>query len=64
MAFGVAFLLFFHTIINIGMVIGLFPVVGIPLLLLSYGGSSIVTTLLAIGIVLGISMRRLLFAGR
>jgi rod shape determining protein RodA len=40
------------------MTIGLFPVVGIPLPLMSYGGSSIVSTYIAIGIILNIGMRR------
>ncbi len=57
-AFGVASLFFWHTLINIGMVLGLLPVVGVPLLLFSYGGSSVLTSLIAIGIVLGIKMRQ------
>jgi len=43
------------------MVIGLMPVVGIPLPLVSYGGTSMVVTLLAAGLLLNISMRRYLF---
>ncbi len=58
LAFGITAMIFWQTIINIGMVIGLMPVVGMPLPLVSYGGSSIVTTLLGIGILLNISMRR------
>lgn len=42
-AYGVASILFFHVAINIGMTVGLAPVIGIPLPLLSYGGSSIIT---------------------
>ncbi len=57
-AFGIAAQIFFNSIINIGMVIGLLPVVGLPLPLFSYGGTSLISTLFAIGIVLGISMRR------
>lgn len=57
-AFGVASLFFWHTLINVGMVLGLLPVVGVPLLLFSYGGSSVLTSLIAIGIVLGIKMRQ------
>lgn len=62
--FGVAFLIFFHTIVNIGMVIGLFPVIGLPLPLLSYGGSSTISVLLAFGVVLGMRMRRSIFVIR
>ena len=40
------------------MIIGLFPVVGIPLPLLSYGGSSLLTTFIAVGLVLNVKMRR------
>lgn len=58
LAFGITAMIFWQTVINIGMVIGLMPVVGMPLPLVSYGGSSIVTTLLGIGILLNISMRR------
>lgn len=56
---GIISTLFFYVVFNIGMTIGLFPVVGIPLPLMSYGGSSIVTTYVAIGIILNIGMRRL-----
>lgn len=59
--FGVAFMIFFHTVVNIGMVIGLLPIVGLPLPLLSYGGSSLLTTLFSVGLVLGVGMRRLAF---
>lgn len=58
LAFGIAALFFWHAFINIGMVIGLLPVVGVPLLLFSYGGSSAVLTLLGIGVLLNISLRR------
>jgi len=50
---------FWHTFINVGMVIGILPVMGIPLLLFSYGGSSLITSMLGIGLVLGIRMRKL-----
>jgi rod shape determining protein RodA len=42
-AYGVASIFFFHIAINIGMTIGLAPVIGIPLPLISYGGSSLLT---------------------
>jgi len=57
-AVGVSALIFIHVFVNIGMVIGLLPVVGIPLVLFSYGGSSLISTMFSIGVVLGISMRR------
>jgi rod shape determining protein RodA len=61
LSFGVVAMLFWHTFINIGMVLGLMPVVGIPLPLLSYGGSFLLSTLIGIGLLLNVSMRRYLF---
>ncbi|MGM9924923.1 MAG: FtsW/RodA/SpoVE family cell cycle protein [Bacillus sp. (in: firmicutes)] len=55
---GVASLLFFHIFQNIGMVIGLLPITGIPLPLMSYGGSSVMATMLGISIVLNISLKK------
>ncbi len=49
---GLALLLFFHVFVNIGMVIGMLPVVGIPLPFLSYGGSSLLTFMFSIGLIL------------
>ncbi len=58
---GVTTQLFAHIFINIGMVIGLMPVVGIPLPLVSYGGSSMLSLMFGIGVVQGVSMRRMMF---
>lgn len=55
---GIAALIFWHTAINIGMVIGMLPVVGITLPLWSYGGSSVLATMMGIGLLLSISLRR------
>jgi rod shape determining protein RodA len=60
-AFGVVSMFFWQVIINICMVTGMLPVVGLPLPFISYGGSSAVTNLLAIGLLLNISMRRFMF---
>lgn len=60
-ATGIAVLFGLQVIINIGMTIGLMPVVGIPLPLVSYGGSSLLTTLIAIGLLLNVGMRRSTF---
>ena len=49
---------FFYVVINIGMTTGLLPVVGVPLPLVSFGGSSLVALLAGLGLVMGISMRR------
>jgi rod shape determining protein RodA len=61
LAVGVTAMLFWHIIINIGMVIGLFPVVGVPLPLFSYGGTSMITSMVGLGILLNINMRRFMF---
>ncbi|MBM4275163.1 MAG: rod shape-determining protein RodA [Deltaproteobacteria bacterium] len=60
LAVGVTALIFWQIFINLCMVTGLLPVVGIPLPLFSYGGSSFIVTWLAVGILLNIRMRRFL----
>ncbi|HWR16438.1 MAG TPA: rod shape-determining protein RodA [Terriglobales bacterium] len=55
---GVVAIFAFHILVNIGMVVGFMPVVGIPLPLMSYGGSSILFMFLALGIVMNVRMRR------
>jgi len=55
---GVVAVLIFQIAVNIGMVIGLMPVTGIPLPLMSYGGSSVLFTFLALGIVMNVRMSR------
>jgi rod shape determining protein RodA len=49
-----------YILFNIGMTVGLTPVVGLPLPLFSYGGSSMLATMVAIGLLLNIQMRRFL----
>jgi len=56
--FMVSVLVASQFFINILMVIGLFPIAGIPLPLLSYGGSSLLTTYLGVSLVLNVKMRR------
>lgn len=53
--------IFWPTFINSGMVAGIFPVVGIPLPFISYGGSSLISTMAALGLIQGVSMRRFVF---
>lgn len=57
-AIGVACMFAFHFLVNIGMTIGLMPITGLPLLLVSYGGSSLITAMFCIGLLLNISLRR------
>ena len=61
LAVGITATIFWQLIINIGMVTGLLPVVGIPCTFLSYGGSSLITNMLSLGILMNISMRRFMF---
>jgi len=58
LATGITGMLFWHATINIGMVIGVLPVVGVTLPLMSYGGSSVLTTYLGLGLLANIGMRR------
>jgi rod shape determining protein RodA len=60
LAIGVTAMIFWQVIINIGMAMGLMPVVGVPLPFVSYGGSSVLTTAIGIGLLLNVSMRRFL----
>jgi rod shape determining protein RodA len=55
---GVASMFFWHMFINIGMVTMLVPVVGVPLPLMSYGGSAVITMLIGLGIVANVGMRK------
>jgi rod shape determining protein RodA len=57
-AIGVGALFFWHTTFNVGMALGLLPVVGITLPLFSHGGSSVVTMLIGLGLLMNVSMRR------
>jgi len=55
---GVVAVMLFQVVVNIGMVVGMMPVTGIPLPMMSYGGSSILFSFLSLGIVMNIRMRR------
>jgi len=61
---GMTALILWQMLINIGMVIGLLPVVGITLPFVSYGGSSLISLCFAVGIVENVSMRRYVFQPR
>ena len=54
----------FQVFVNIGMTVGIMPITGIPLPLMSYGGSQTITTLIAVGLLLGIHRRRSPSPGR
>ena len=61
LAFGVAAMLFWHVVINMLMVLRLAPVVGVPLPLWSNGGSFVMTTMVGLGILFNVDMRRKMF---
>jgi rod shape determining protein RodA len=58
MATGIVTMFAFHILVNIGMNIGILPVTGVPLLLISAGGSSMITTLICVGLLQSISIHR------
>jgi len=58
MATGLAAMIMFHFIENVGMCIGLMPITGIPLPFVSYGGTAMITNFVAIGIILSVSVTR------
>ncbi len=57
-ALGISVMLFCHVFVNIAMTIGILPITGLPLPLMSYGGSFMVSTLIALGLVQSIHQRR------
>jgi rod shape determining protein RodA len=61
LVFGMLAIFFWHVVINIAMVTGVMPVVGVPLPLVSYGGSSLASMMFAVGIMINVSMRRYTF---
>lgn len=58
---GVSVYLAMHILLNIGMMVGFLPITGVPLVLVTYGGSSIISTMLALGILQSIYSRRFMF---
>lgn len=60
-AFGLVTILFLHTIINLGMVMGLLPIVGVPLPFMSYGGSSLITSMICVAVLVNIANKKFMF---
>ncbi|HEX9113859.1 MAG TPA: FtsW/RodA/SpoVE family cell cycle protein, partial [Nitrospirota bacterium] len=58
MAGGIVSMISLYVFINVGMAVGIVPVVGVPLPLVSYGGTSVIATFLALGLLLNIQTRR------
>jgi len=61
MIVGVVAYIFWHMFVNIGMVIGILPIVGVPLPLLSYGGTGMLSTMVGLGLISSVAFRRYLF---
>jgi rod shape determining protein RodA len=61
LVFGMLAIFFWHVVINVAMVTGVMPVVGVPLPLFSYGGSSLASMMFALGVMINVSMRRYIF---
>lgn len=61
LALGIMTIFFWHMFINMGMVMGLLPIVGVPLPFLSYGGSSLVTSILGVAILTNIANKKFMF---
>jgi rod shape determining protein RodA len=61
LVFGMLSIIFWHVVINVAMVMGVLPVVGVPLPLFSYGGSALATMMFAVGLMINVSMRRYVF---
>src|SRR5690348_2845986 len=59
--YGMIAIVFWHVVINVGMVAGVMPVVGVPLPMVSYGGSALATMMFALGVIMNVSMRRYVF---
>jgi rod shape determining protein RodA len=58
---GIVTIFFFHILINIGMVLGIMPVTGLPLSFVSYGGSNLLMSMIAVGILINIRMRKFVY---
>jgi rod shape determining protein RodA len=61
LAFGIVCIFFWHIFINMGMVMGMLPIVGVPLPFLSYGGSALVTAMLGVAILTNIANKKFMF---
>jgi rod shape determining protein RodA len=61
LAFGICSIFFWHIFINMGMVMGLLPIVGVPLPFLSYGGSSLITSVICVAILTNIANKKFMF---
>lgn len=61
LAFGITSLFFWHVFVNMGMVMGILPIVGVPLPFMSYGGSSLLTSMIGVALLLNIANKKFMF---
>jgi rod shape determining protein RodA len=61
LASGITSIFFFHFLINVGMVLGIMPVTGLPLCFVSYGGSNLLMSMMAVGILINIQTRKFVY---
>jgi rod shape determining protein RodA len=61
LALGICTIFFWHTVVNMGMVMGLLPIVGVPLPFMSYGGSSLLTSMIGVAILTNIANKKFMF---
>jgi len=62
LAVGITLMIGWHVFVNMAMVLGLLPVVGVPLPLVSYGGSGMLSTFVGVGLLMNVAMRRFIFS--
>jgi rod shape determining protein RodA len=61
LAIGIMTIFFWHIFINMGMVMGMLPIVGVPLPFMSYGGSSLITSIVGVAILTNIANKKFMF---
>jgi len=61
LAFGITSIFFWHIFVNVGMVMGMLPIVGVPLPFMSYGGSALLTSMSGVAILLNIANKKYMF---
>jgi rod shape determining protein RodA len=61
LAIGIVTVFFWHIFINMGMVMGLLPIVGVPLPFMSYGGSALMTSVVSVAILTNIANKKFMF---
>ncbi len=61
LAGGITSIIFFHILINVGVVLGIMPVTGLPLCFVSYGGSNLLMVMISVGILINIRMRKFVY---